>query len=246
MNNRNINHLTMINACLALTAKPEHRPVWEGQAPAAFAADLADLKTAVAETELITAQLGGALSGAADAKANAETMLENTAYLVASALRSTYKKAGNTEALGKVNFSKNYLQRLRDTQLVADTRAILALAQTAVAQPEAVARGVTPAAITALATAIATFEGLLTTPRSNLVTRNTLLRELATRVAGHLEALADLDDLILQFGGSVEGQRFVAAWQATRVIVDAGGSQSSDPEPEPTAPTPAAPTPVTA
>ncbi len=164
------------------------------------------------------------------------------ADLVASALRGYYKKAGNTEAYGRVNFSKNYLQRLRDAQLVADTKAILAAAETVVAQPAAVIRGVTPGAIATLAAAIAAFEGLLTKPRTNLVTRNTLLRELATRVAGHLEELADLDDLVLQFGGTPAGQRFVAAWQAARVIVDAGGSQSPE---EPATPAPAAHAPAT-
>lgn len=245
MNNRNVNHLTMINACLAIALKPEYRGVWDGRPPIAFTDDFNALKDAMVETDGIAAQLAGTLAGAADAKAQAETQLEDAAYLVASALRGYYKKAGNTEAHGRVNFSKNYLQRLRDAQLVADTKAILTAAQEVVTQPAAVGRGVTPGAVATLTTAIAAFEALLTKPRTNLVTRNTLLRELATRVAGHLEELADLDDLVLQFGDTPAGQRFVAAWQSARVIVDAGGSQS--PEPEPAAPaTPTVATPVPA
>lgn len=236
----------MINACLDLAASPEHRPVWDGQAPAAFAADFAILQAAVAETDLLAAQLGSLVAGAADAKAVAETALEDAAFLVATALRSFYKKTGDAENLQKVNFAKSYLQRLRDTQLVADARAIQTAAEALIAVPEAQSRGVTAAAVAKLGAAIEAFDGMLNKPRTNLVNRNTLVRELATRVADHLEAIADLDDLVLQFGGTPSGQRFVEAWQGARVIVDAGAGQTKEEAPVASAPTAAAPVAVTA
>ncbi len=228
MNDRNVNRLNMVNACLRLAESPEHRPVWDGKDPVAFTADFAALKAAAAETDVLAAQLGSIAAGAADAKAVAETALEDAAFLVATALRSFYKKTADSEGLRKVNFAKSYLQRLRDAQLVADARAIHAAAQSLATNSEAQARGVTASSIATLGAAIDVFDGLLSKPRTNLVNRNTLVRELATRVADHLEAIADLDDLVLQFGATPAGQRFAEAWQGARVIVDAGAGQAKE------------------
>lgn len=241
MNDRIQNRLNMLNACVTLAHGPANRAVWEGKEPLAFGEDLAALKTDLAATAALAAQLGGALPGASDAKDEAETALEDAAYLVVTGLRSYYKKTGATEALGKINFSKSHLQRLRDAQLVADATAILTAAQAAGTQPEAVKRGVTPAAVAALAQALAAYSALLTKPRTNQVTRNTLLRELATRLGAHLEAVADLDDLVLHYGATAEGRRFIDAWQSARVIIDAGGSPAIDDEPTTPTPPPAAP-----
>ena len=239
MNDRIQNRLNMLNACLTLAHGPAHRAVWDGKEPLAFGEDLAALKTDLAATVSLAAQLGGALPGASDAKDEAETALEDAAYLVVTGMRSFYKKTGATEALGKINFSKSHLQRLRDAQLVADAAAILAAAQSAVTQPEAVKRGVTPAAVSALSAALAAYDALLAKPRTNQVSRNTLLRELTTRIGAHLEAIAGLDDLVLHFGATAEGRRFIDAWQSARVIIDAGASPAGDEEP--TAATPATP-----
>jgi hypothetical protein len=45
----------------------------------------------------------------------------------------------------------------------------------------------------------------------------------------------DLDDLVLQFGGTDAGQRFNEAWKGARIIVDSGSGHSTPaPAPVPT------------
>jgi hypothetical protein len=61
--------------------------------------------------------------------------------------------------------------------------------------------------------------------------------------AGHLRALDELDDLVLQFGGTPEGRRFQEAWQGARVIIDAAAGPS--PDEDDATPPPAATPPTT-
>jgi hypothetical protein len=66
--------------------------------------------------------------------------------------------------------------------------------------------------------------------------RNTLLKEVETDIAGLLEQLADMDDLVLQFDGSEAGKRFIEAWKRARIIVDSGGGHGNPPPTPPTLP----------
>ena len=50
-----------------------------------------------------------------------------------------------------------------------------------------------------------------------------------TDIAGLLEQLADMDDLVLQFDGSEAGKRFIEAWKRARIIVDPGGGHGGTP-----------------
>ncbi len=47
------------------------------------------------------------------------------------------------------------------------------------------------------------------------------------RVAALLDAVSDLDDLVLQFDGTEAGRLFNEAWQGARIIVDSGSGYSS-------------------
>lgn len=73
-------------------------------------------------------------------------------------------------------------------------------------------------------------------PRGEIVNRSALLREVETDIAALLDAVSDLDDLVLQFDGTDEGRLFIEAWKRARIIVDSGGGHSA-PAPTPT-PTP--------
>ncbi|MEY3894690.1 MAG: hypothetical protein RLZZ214_209 [Verrucomicrobiota bacterium] len=82
------------------------------------------------------------------------------------------------------------------------------------------------------------FENLLNHPRGQSVNRSTLLKEVETDTAALLEDLRDLDDLVLQFGGSAAGDRFIQAWKKVRIIVDAGHGPGEEEDEDPAPPAP--------
>lgn len=227
----------MVGACLTVAQSPEYRPVWQGQPPADFAADLARLAADHAAITAKAAQSDAATGGAADAKAAAETALEDAAFVLARALALHFKKAGDLDRHGKVDFTKTEIVKLRTQELVNQATALRDLATAAVGEPEAGLRGVTAARVAALTAAITQFSAVMSTPRGQIVNRGALLREVETDVAALLDLVGDLDDLVVQFDRTDAGRRFGEAWRRARIIVDAGGGQGGGvPTPVPAPP----------
>ncbi len=233
----------MVGSCITVANQPEPKAVWHGQPPAAFGTDLAALATAHAAVSATHALAMTATGGAADAKAVAEATLENAAYAMARAMANHFKKTGDLDRRGKVDFSKSEIVRLRNLDLRDQATAIRDLALAATTQPGAADRGITPARIGELTAAITLFSTILSTPRGQIVTRATLLKEVETDTAALLENLRDLDDLVVQFAATPAGQRFVQAWQNARIIVDAGHGPGTPDEEDPTPPAPTPPAP---
>lgn len=241
MNLRLQNQFNMVGACLSVAQSPAHKPVWEGKPPADFEADLAALQADHAAILAKAAQAEAATGGAADAKAAAESALEDAAYVLARALAYHFKKTGDLDRLGKVDLTKSGIMKLRTQELVNRATAIRDLAGETVGSPDAGRRGVTAARITTLTAAVEAFSRLMNTPRGQIVNRGALLKELETDVASLLENVRNLDDLVVQFDGSEAGRRFIEAWRRARIIVDSGGGTAAVPPPAPTpapAPTP--------
>jgi hypothetical protein len=222
----------MVSACITTAYSNEHKSVWNGKEPAAFGTDIATLNTDHARISAAHAMALAATGGGGDQKALAETALEKVAYTVTRACASHFRKTGDADRRGKVNFTKSDIARLRDRDLIAQATAIRDIAQRASSEPGASDRGITAPRIAALTAAIGTFEKLLTTPRGQIANRSALLKEVATDTAALLEDLRDLDDLIPHFTSTPEGQRFAQAWKTARVIVDAGGGHGDDEEAE--------------
>ncbi len=217
----------MVGACINVANSTDYKPVWNGNAPADFGTDLTQLQADYGAITSKAAQADGATGGAADAKAVAETALEDAAYILARALANHFKKTGDLDNLGKVDVSKTEIMKLRNQEMVSKTTEILNLATVAVAQPNAADRGVTAARVAALSAAITAFSNLMSKPRGQIVNRSTLLKELETDVASLLEQVNDMDDLALQFDGTDAGKRFVEAWKRARIIVDTGGGRGN-------------------
>jgi hypothetical protein len=239
MNIRLQNQLNMVGACINVANSTDYKPVWTGNPPADFGTDLTQLQTDYGAVTVTAAQADGASGGAADAKAVAETVLENAAFVLARALANHFKKTGDLDDLAKVDVSKSDIMKLRNQDMVTKTTEILNLANVSVTQPNAASRGVTPARVTALSAAIAAFSNVMSTPRGQIVNRSTLLKEVETDVADLLDQIGDMDDLVLQFDGTDAGKRFIEAWKRARIIVDSGGGHGNGGTP----PTPPSATP---
>ena len=229
----------MVGACITTANTPENKAVWNGNPPLDFTTDIATLKTDYTAVIQKAALADGASGGAGDAKAQAETALEDAAYILARALANHFKKTNNLEKLAQVDVTKSEIVQLRQQNLLDKTTAIRDLANATVAEPGAAGRGVTAARITTLTNALNAFTAVMNLPRGQIVNRSTLLKEVDTDTADLLEQVADLDDLVQQFDSTDAGKRFIEAWKRARIIVDTGGGHSNGGTP-PTPPTPPA------
>ena len=230
----------MVGACITTANTTENKAVWNGNPPLDFTTDIAQLKTDYTAVIQKAALADGASGGAGDAKAQAETALEDAAYILARALANHFKKTNNLEKLAQVDVTKSEIVQLRQQDLLDKTTAIRDLANATVAEPNAAGRGVTAARITTLTNAINAFTAVMNLPRGQIVNRSTLLKEVDTDTADLLEQVADLDDLVQQFDSTDAGKRFIEAWKRARIIVDTGGGHGNGGTP-PTPPTPPAP-----
>ena len=227
----------MVGACIIVANSKDYVTVWTGNPPLDFTTDFTQLQTDFTAVTAKAALADGASGGAGDAKAQAETALEDAAYILARALANHFKKTNNLEKLAQVDVTKSEIVQLRQQDLLDKTTAIRDLASATVTEPGADGPGVTPARITTLTNAINAFTAVMNLPRGQIVNRSTLLKEVDTDTADLLEQVADMDDLVLQFDGTDAGKRFIEAWKRARIIVDTGGGHSGTP---PTPPIPPA------
>lgn len=236
MNDPLQNRLNMIGACLALANDPAHLPIWQAQPPLDLTADMATLGTLHTAAINLAAELAGPITGAADSKADAETALEDATFLLARALCVHFRKKGDLAQLSQVDLSKSAIKRLRDQDLIATATAVKNLATTASADPAAAGRGVTPARLTALGTALTAYATLVNKPRSMISDRAAQRKELETRVAAAMAHIEEMDDLVLQLAGTTNGDHFLAAWKSARNVIDAGHGPGEDAPPAPPTP----------
>ena len=232
------NQINMVGACINVANNATYKPVWTGNDPADFTTDMAQLQTGFAAVTQKAALAASATGGAGDAKAQAETALEDAAFILARALANHFKKTGNLDSLGKVDVSKSDIVQLRQQDLLDKTTAIRDLGTATLPEPGAAGRGVTAARIATLTAAINAFTAVMNNPRGQIVNRSTLLKEVDTDTADLLEQVADMDDLVMQFDGTDAGQQFIEAWKRARIIVDTGGEHASTPPTPPATPHP--------
>ena len=237
MNDRIINKIDMIGACINVAEKPAHSPAWNTPPVLDFVADFAALKVEYGNISAAIAAADAATTGPADAKDLAETALENIAFSVARSLCVHYKKTGNLTDRAKVNLTKPGLVRLRDQALKTTCELIRDLANAARDETGAAGRGVTQARVLTLTSAIEAFIAVMSAPRGQIATSSTLRRDIETRVAALMERMTDLDDLALQYDQTAAGRAFIAAWFQARNVIDSGHGPTPTPTPSPT-PTP--------
>lgn len=171
--NRYQNQLNMGGACINVAQSNEFQSVWDGQPPADFATDLAALASAYGAV-----QADAAAGGAADQKAAAEAALEDAAYILTRALANHFRKTGDLERRGKVDFTRSEIKQLRAQDLAARAASIRDIGTASLVEPAAAARGITPARLASLTAALDAYTPLMNLPRGQLVNRSTLLKEI--------------------------------------------------------------------
>jgi hypothetical protein len=147
MNIRLTNQINMVGACINVATSKDYVTVWTGNPPADFTTDLGQLQTDYGSVTAKAALADAASGGAGDAKAQAETALEDAAFILARALANHFKKTNNLEKLAQVDVTKSEIVQLRQQDLLDKTTAIRDLGTATVTEPNAAGRGVTPPAL---------------------------------------------------------------------------------------------------
>ena len=239
MNLKISTQLKSVRACLKIAENPDYKPIWTSAPPADFRTLIAEL---AAETDAVTARAAladAATAGTMDAKAAAESALEESTFVLARALAVHFRRTGDFERRGKVEISRSELIKLRNEDLVNRATAIRDLAAAVVGETGADNRGITAERVEAQSRALDAFREASPGPRGQIANRGAILREVEVAMAGLMQTLDDLDDLILQFGDTAAGRRFIDAWRRARTLVDPGGTPNapgSEDEPSETVP----------
>ncbi len=145
--------LNMVGVCITVAQSSDYKPAWNGKPLADFGTDIVQLATDYGAVTAKAAQADGATGGAADAKAVAETALEDAAFVLARALTIHFKKTGDLDRHGKVDVTKSEIMKLRTQELVNKTTSIRDLGTAAVSEAGAAGRGVTAARVATTAAA---------------------------------------------------------------------------------------------
>jgi len=227
MNLRTQNKLTMVGTCITVSQQPDFKNVWEGQEPAGFALELADLARDYAAVMAKAALAEAAAGGAGDAKAKAEAALEEATYIAARAMAVHFKRLGDLDRRGKVNLSRAWLIKLPQQELLSRASAIRNLTAACLDEPGAARWGITAERLRELDAAIDMFSTLMHKPREQLVNRGVLLKEAEADTAELVQRVRDLDDLIVQFAGTELGQRYIEAWKRARKVLATGGTSAT-------------------
>jgi len=225
----------MVGSCLTVAHDNKYRPAWFGQSPVSFERGLVTLQADYLSLTLKASEAESANGGASATKAKARATLVECAHVLARALAVHFKSTGDLTRLGQIDLSRSDLVSLRENDLVPKAIVIRDIGAAVQAEPSAGDNGVTPANIEALTTAINVFQTLITIPRGKIVNRMTLLKEVSTDIVALVALVRDLDDLVLQFGGTAAGRSFIEAWKNARRIIDRIG-EFPKPTPAPSLP----------
>ncbi len=228
------NQLRMVGACLDVAYRSEYQPTWNGKPPLDFGVEMLQLKNAYLAVTAKAVQADAATGSVAEAKALAESSLEDATFVLTRALALHFRRTGDLSRHGTVDMTRTEIGDLRAQELVNRASAIRDFGSAASGEPGAEGRGVTPARVLELTAAIDRFSGLMNAPRSQIVNRGTILKDLESDLAALLNKVADLDDFVVQFEVAEGGWAFVEAWRRARIIVDTAAThRNADSQPAP-------------
>ena len=238
------NRLDSFDRSLAVLDLPEHKPLWENQPPLAVTTKVGEARTMVGELKTAQQKQEAGTGGATAEKDREETELEEAAGILAEALVIYYTDKGQETEAGEVNLTESDWTKLRDQQLLAksqlviDRATVLSSGATAV---DAAKYGITPAAVLSVTKERTDYDNIVNAPGVTIAVRKALTTGFRPAFKLTEKKFAEVDKLIRQFRTTAAGRTMIAAWNAARIIKDAGhaggGEAPANPTPTPT-PTP--------
>ncbi|GAA5480807.1 hypothetical protein [Haloferula sargassicola] len=236
--NRQNMHLTV----LKLLENPAFQPAWKNQKPTAFTTRAAEFGTVVnGLTQLISDQQA-ATTGYAGDKEREEEELETLAHEIGQTLSDWFEENDREGDAAQIDLSLHRWQRLRDAELIAKARLLHTKLTAALAEDAAglAEYGLTPDDATALKKETDDFERVTADPSAAISRRKALTAALRPKFRVAAVLLKKMDRLVPRLRRNPGGPEFAAAWAASRIIRDLGGSAGETDEspgtPEPEAP----------
>ena len=152
---------------------------------------------------------------------------ENALHSFARATFRCLKNRGNNEAAGKVDLTPSDLHNARAVALAGIGETVLDVAEPLTKTSGGQAApgdkyGVTAAKFAEVDELWTNYSTAVGAPGSARARRKAITNALPGQFAAVEEKFAELDDLIIQFRGNEDGDRFVEAWFNARRVVDMG------------------------
>lgn len=154
-----------------------------------------------------------------------------------------YTDKGQETEAGEVDLPPSDWHKLRDQQLLAKSQLVIdraTLLSTGATAVEAAKYGITPAAVTALTKERADYDDIVNAPGLAIAIRKALTQGFRPAYKATEKKFRDVEKLLRQFRTMAAGRAMVEAWNAARIIKDAGHTGGGTP---PTLPPPPAPNP---
>ena len=237
------NKLGSFQATLAVANKDENKPIWFNKTPLAFTKGLAAAQTAVAGLIKAGADQSAPTTGSTDALRDLRKTFETTLHPMARATFRCLKNLNRLEDAVKVDLTPSDLHNARAQALAGLGETVLELAEPLSATSDknqpAVGDdfGVTAAKVAALDGLWDRYSTAVGAPRGARAKRKAITDALPSPFGDVEEQFAALDDMIVQFRGTPEGDRFVDSWSNARRVVDLG-RRANKPNPAPAPPAP--------
>jgi len=237
MNDRIANQLASFRTRLTCLDQPAHTPLWQGVPPLMFTTKVAQARMATEELATMAGRQSAPITGSTADKRREEKELEDEAFKIARAVVN-YAQDNNNEALAaKYDMPASGWRRMRDEALLQRARLLIAdageLASDAATTVAAGQFGITTAAVSDLEAEADDYAAIIAVPQDNIGDRSALTASLREKVRQVTRLFDQVADLIVQFGGTPEGDAFIAAYRASSQIIDRGHGPSPEPPPAP-------------
>lgn len=228
------NRLDSFDRSLDVLDLPEHKAIWENLPPVAFTTKVGEARTMVGELKAAQQRQEAGTTGATKEKEREESELEEAASILGEALVIYYTDKGQETEAGELDLTESDWAALRDqqlltkSQLVIDRATALSSGATAV---DAAKYGITPAAVTALTKERTDYDNIVNAPGVAIAVRKALTKGFRPAFNATEKKFAELDKLMRQFRKTAAGRDMADAWNAARLIKNAGHAGGGEPEP---------------
>lgn len=219
------NRLDSFDRSLDVLDLPEHKPIWENQPPLAVTTKVGEARTMVGELKAAQQKQEAGTSGATTEKEREETELEEVASILAEALVIYYTDKGQETEAGELDLTESDWAKLRDAQLLGKSQLVIDRAtalSTGAAAVDAAKYGITPAAVLSVTKERTDYDGIVNAPGVTIAVRKALTSGFRPAFKLTEKKFAEVDKLIRQFRTTAAGRTMIAAWNAARIIKDAG------------------------
>lgn len=229
MNDRIANRIAAFRTRLSCLDRDEHRPLWEGVEPLAFTEKVGEARALTAQLIEMAGRQSAPLRGITRQKQKHEAALIDTSLALSRCLVVFCRDQRMESIGGRHDYTRRDWARARDEAKLGRARVLVADATELAAGPHAARAaeyGIHPESIARLAAAAAAYEAQIGAPQSAIQDRTVLTRNLPIHQKAVKAKFAELDDLAPQFATTPQGADFVAAFRASRRIVDRGKGKS--------------------